>query len=354
MTDDGGQPGLYIYDLPTKGAITIALPSGWQADWSVLPEDTGFEAGGKPVVIDDFTASGGSLLAYLAENYQLWLFDPSNGTRAALSPPLSAAKFWASPSGERLIYADRLLKLEFQPGGTLSVQQSTLPGIPDGEEITWSPDEKRFSYRDSTGHIWLVDSGGSFVEVPGATGLPDWSTDGRFLSYCTEGDKLWVVGGGISLREVASPVDCDIEWSSSQALIAYTLQGSAGPQSDQVYVYDAEAGKSSLALDSTSLAGWSPDGKVLALKRPGKSSSSEFTFFAMDPVEQKLLEVGPHNTRSAGQQGWGDTSQDYILGPYQLTSDLTSSDRVADVVYDVTDIRQRAADRERGQQLPRI
>ncbi len=337
VTDDGGEAGLYIYDLGTRGAITVALPSGWQADWGVLPEETGFETSGKPVEIEDFTASGGSLLAYLAENYQLWLFDPSNGSQAALSPPLSAAKFWVSPSGEHLIYADRLLKLEYQAGGTLSVRQSTLPNIPDGDEITWAPDEKRFSYRDSTGRIWLVDSGGSFVEVPGASELPDWSADGRFLSYCTEGSKLWVVGGGISLREVASPVDCDVEWSNSQPLLAYTLQGSAGPDSDQVYVYDAEGGRSNLALDSTKLAGWSPDGKVLALMRPGKLGSSEYTMYALDPVEQKLLEVGDHNTRSAGLQGWGDTTQDYILGPYQLTSDLTGSDRVADVIYDVTD-----------------
>lgn len=336
VTDDGGQAGLYIYDLPSKGAITIALPSGWQADWSVLPEDTGFETSGKSVEIEGFTASGGSLLVYLAENYQLWLFDPSNGSQAALSPPLSAAKFWVSPSGERLIYADRLLKLEFQPGGTVSVQQSTLPNIPDGDEITWAPDENRFSYQDSTGRIWLVDSGGSFVEIPGASGLPEWSFDGRFINYCTEGSKLWVVGGGISLREVASPVDCDVEWSSSLPILAYTLQDGAGADSDQVYVYHAELGKSSLALDSTSLVGWSPDGKVLAMKRPAKGGSGDFTYFALDPTEQKLLEVGLHNSGSPGLQGWGDTSQDYILGPYQLSSGLTGSDRVADVIYDVS------------------
>ncbi|MGW8251177.1 MAG: hypothetical protein ACWGO1_11085, partial [Anaerolineales bacterium] len=352
VSDESGQPGLYIYDLPSKAGITVTLPTGWQADWSVLPEGNDAQGNAQSLEIEGFTATGGSLLVYLAENYQLWLLDPANGSRAELSPPLSAVNFWLSPSGERLIYADRLLSLEFQNGGTLTVQQSTLPNIPVGDEIHWAPDEKRFAYQDAQSRIWLVDSAGGFVEIPGASGLPDWSYDGRFISYCTEGDRLWVVGGGISLREVASPVDCTAEWSSSQPLLAYTQEAGAGPDSDQIYLYDAEKGKSSLVLDSARLVGWSPDGQVLAVKRPGKSESSPFAYYAFDPQRDKLLEVGEHTANAPGLQGWGAAEQEYILGPFRLTSELNSSEQIADSVYDSSNPDWRPGWQHTGCGLP--
>jgi Tol biopolymer transport system component len=336
VSADSEQVGLNIYDMQSAVRFPVVAPSGWEADWSVLPKGGNTGVSGQPFEVEGFTATGGSLLVYLAENYQLWLLDPANDSRAELSPPLSAVNFWISPSGERLIYADRLLTLEFQPGGSLSVLHSSLPNIPVGDEIHWAPDEKRFSYMDAQERVWLVDSGGRFIEIPGASDLPDWSSDGRFISYCTGGDQLWVVGGGISLREVASPVDCAVEWSSSQPLLAYTQKGNAGPDSDQVYLYDAEKGKSSLAMDGTRLVGWSTDGKFLALKRPGKYGSSRFTFYAVDPQRETLLEVGEHSTNTPGLQGWGAARQDYILGPFQLSPDLNSSDRIADALYEIT------------------
>ncbi len=337
VTDDSGQVGLYIYDLQAATYFPLVAESGWQADWAPLPEIDIPAQGLQEYEVENFKASGGSLLAYLGENYQLRLYDPTNGSLGELSPPLSAVTFWASPSGERLVYADNLLNLEFQPGGALKVQSVSLPSTPLGQELNWAPGEARLSYRDAQGRVWMVDASGESIEIPGATSLADWSFDNRFVSYCTEGDKLWVVGGGISLREAAAPVDCSaVHWSPSRSWMAYTLQGSAGPQSDQVYVYDAERGKSSLVMDSASLVGWSLDGELLALHRPPKNGSSAHTYFAVQAGEADPLEIGPFRLSDPGLQGWAGTDQSYILGPYQLQENLKDPQQIADYVYDVS------------------
>jgi Tol biopolymer transport system component len=334
VSDDGGQANLYIYDLTSATQFPVVTGSGWQASWAPIPETGQPQAPSGAVEIEGFRISGGSLLAYLGENYQLWLYDPANGSRGQLSEPLSATSFWKSPSGMRLIYADRLLDLSFQEDSSLIVQEIRLPANPSGDEIHWAPGESRLAYRDALGRVWLVQAGSSFVEVPGATDIPNWSFDGRFISYCTEGNRLWVVGGGISLREVASPVDCGGAWSSSQGSLAYTLKGSAGAASNQVYVYDPERSKSSLVMDGASLIGWSPDGEVLGMRQDAKSGGTSFTYFAAKPLKGKPLEVGDFNQTQPGNQGWADAGEAYILGPYQIDKNLRSSERVAPAVYD--------------------
>jgi TolB protein len=334
VSDDGGQANLYIYDLTSATQFQVVEGSGWQASWAPIPKTSKPETPSGAVEIEGFRASGGSLLAYLGENYQLWLYDPANGSRGELSQPLSATSYWKSPSGMRLIYADHLLDLSFQEDGSLIVQEIRLPANPAGDEIHWAPGESRLAYRDALGRVWLVQAGSDFIEVPGATDIPNWSFDGRFISYCTDGDRLWVVGGGISLREVASPVDCGGAWSSSQSLLAYTLKGSAGAASDQVYVYDPERSKSSLVMDGASLIGWSQDGEVLGMRQEAKSGSDSFTYFAAKPPKGKPLEVGAFNQTQPGNQGWASASDTYILGPYQIDKNVKSSERVAPAVYD--------------------
>ncbi len=342
-SDEGGQANIYLYDLPSAAQFTLVEGSGWQADWATLPLPTVPETPGGAVEIPGFRAGGGSLLAYLGENYQLTLYDPASDSRAQLSQPLSATTFWKSPSGLRLVYADRLLDLLFQEGGGLLVQELRLPANPAGnpagnpaeEQIHWAPDESRLAFRDALGRVWLVQAGGNFVEVPGASDVPNWSFDGRFISYCTEGNRLWVVGGGISLREVASPVECGGAWSSSQNLLAYTLQGGGGPETDQVYVYDPERSKSSLVMDGASLIGWSPDGEILGLRQPGKTADAPFTFYVARPLKGEPLEVGEFSLSEPGNPGWSDGGEMYILGPYQIERNLKSSERIAPAVYGV-------------------
>lgn len=349
-TDDSGQVGLYIYDLVAATYFPLVMDSGWQADWAPLPEVGAQSKGMHEVEVEGFEASGGSLLAYLGENYQLHLYDPSNGNQAELSPPLSAVTFWSSPSGRHIVYADLLLNLAFQPGGTLQVQEVALPSNPVGQVLNWAPDEERLSYRDALGSVWMVDAGGEAIEIPGATTPANWSYDSRFVSYCTEGDKLWVVGGGISLREAASPVDCGaVNWSPNRPWLAYTLQGSAGPQSDQVYLYDAERGKSSLVMDGANLIGWSPEGSLLALQQPPKSGSSALIYFAVQAGKDDPVEIGPFRLSDPGLQGWADTQENFILGPYELQENLKDPEQIASFVYGVsTDGQVRLAGNQSG------
>lgn len=333
-SDESGQADIYLYDLPSETQKTLVEGSGWQADWASLPVLATPESPTGAVEIPGFRAGGGSLLAYLGENYQLWLYDPATDSRAQLSQPLSATTFWKSPGGLRLLYSDRLLDLVFQEGGGLVLQEMRLPANPSGDEIHWAPDESRLAFRDALNRIWLVQAGGNFVEVPGASDVPQWSFDGRFISYCTEGNRLWVVGGGISLREVASPVECGGAWSSSQNLLAYTRLGSAGSASNQVYVYDPERSKSSLVMDGASLIGWSPDGKLLGLRQNLKGSEASFTYFVARPLKGEPLQVGGFSQAQAGNAGWSEAGGLYLLGPYQIEADLKGSERVAPAVYD--------------------
>lgn len=332
-TEAGSQTGMYIYDLNSSTSFQVANPMGGAADWAPIPaiEKSATSEGSSQLA--GFQAQG-SPLAYLAANYQLILFDPASGDQVELSPPLAAVKFWASPSGTRLVYGNQLLNLIFQTDGKLSVQQTQLPGFPSGEQIAWSPDEDRLAYQDSDSRVWMVDASGDFIEIPGASGLPDWSFDQRYLSYCSGGDRLWVVGGGISLREVATPVDCQAQWSSSQPLLAYTVKGST-PKSDQVYVYDAERGISDTLIQGAEIVSWSPDGQLLALRKREAGPGEKYTYTVVDPREGKSMEVGPIDLTEPGMPGWGITEKDYILGPYQFKKNLNQSEKIAETLFDV-------------------
>jgi len=329
-TETGNQTGLYIYDLDASAHFDVAYPAGGQADWAPQPADEKPSTGGGSSQITGFRAEG-SLLAYLAGNYQLMLYDPSSGSSAELSPPLAALDFWASPSGTRLVYGSQLLRLQFNEDGSLAVHEIELPSFPTGEQIVWSPDETRLAFQDAEGRVYMVDSAGDFVEVPGASGLPSWSFDGRYLSYCTEGGHLWVVGGGVSLREVASPVDYQGQWSPSLPLLVYTVKGDTS-KSDQVYVYDAEKGLSEALEQGAESVGWSPDGLLIALRKP--TTETIATYIAIDPRKSKILEVGQIDSSQPGLQGWGGTADGYILGAYQFDANLRKSERIAEILYD--------------------
>ena len=332
-SESGRKTGLFIYDLNNSTTISVASPSGTLADWAPIPaiEKSGTGEGSAQIV--DFQTEG-SPLAYLAGNYQLMLFDPAGGDQVELSPPLAAVQFWASPSGNQLVYGNQLLNLTFQPDGKLSVKQTQLPGSPAGEKISWSPEENRLAFQDSNGRVFMVDTSGDFIEIPGASDLPAWSADQIYLSYCSGGDRLWAVGGGISLREIASPVDCEVKWSPSQPLLAYTVKGSTS-KSDQVFVYDAEKGVSEELGIGVEIVGWSPDGELLALRKREPGGGEKYTYIAVDPRNGKSLDVGILDMKEPGMQDWGETEKDYILGPYQFNKRLNEVDRLAETLFDV-------------------
>jgi Tol biopolymer transport system component len=336
--EGGEKTGLYIYDLDSASHFTAAYPGGKQADWAPVYVEDKTIPGGKPGVIPDFQTQG-SPIAYLANNYQLMLYDPASQAQAALTPPLVVKQYWASPSGTRLVYSDQLLSLKVGADGTVALTQVGLPATPGGESVSWSPDETRLGFRDGLDRVWMVQMGGDYVEIPGATSLPSWSYDGRFLSYCTDGDRLWSVGGGISLRQVAAGVECRgdtaPQWSSSLPWLAYT-QVVSGTQNSLVYVYDAEKGESNPVMADVSLTGWSPDGKLLALRQAESAQATTFTDFAVEPQRTKSLEVGEIDLSLPGNTGWSEASEGYLLGAYQFDERLRKSERVAETLYDTT------------------
>ena len=339
VTDSGEQTGLFIYDLDSASHFTAALPGGKQADWAPTYVEDKSIPGGKPGEIPDFRAQG-SPLAYLANNYQLMLYDPASGDQAELSPPLVAREYWASPSGTRLVYADQLVLLKVGEDGRVTQTTVGLPASPSGESVTWSSDETRLAFRDGLGSVWMVQVGGDFVEIPGASSLPTWSFDGRYLSYCTDGDRMWAVGGGISLRQVAAGVECQgdaaPQWSPSQPLLVYT-QVVSGTQNSLVYVYDAERGESDPAMADVELIGWSPDGNLLGLRQADSTGAKTFTDYALEPKRGKSLEVGSIDLSKPGNPGWSEASQDYILGAYQFDRRLGKRERLVETLFDAAE-----------------
>ncbi len=332
-TENGNQTNVYIYDFTSSTSFQVASSIRGLADWSNIPAAEKPSTGVGSAQLEGFQAQGNPLV-YLASNYQIILFDPASGDHVELSPPLSAVEYWPSPSGTHLVYGNQLVNLIFETGGKLSVKQTQLPGLPSGEQIAWSPDESRLAYQDSDGRVWMANASGKSVEIPGASSLPAWSFDQRYLSYCSGGDRLWVVGGGISLREIASPVDCQVHWSGSLPLLAYMVKGSSS-KSDQVFVYDAERGISDALMQGVEIVGWSPDGQLLALRQRVPGSGKQYTYAVIDPRSGKTMEVGRIDLSEPGMPGWGMTDKDYILGPYQFSKKLNSSEKIAETLFDV-------------------
>ncbi len=336
--DIGGQVELFIYDLETATSTSLGVAGDWSVDWSALPppREPSLEAQ-EVVEIPNFPASL-SVMIYVGEGYQLKLLDPANGEETPLTDSMRVASFWPSPTGKRLVYGDTLMALDFLSDSSLQVRRVELPAIPEGGEISWSPDENQLAMRDESGSVWVIDANGKALPVPDAASLPVWSADGGWLAYCNEKHGLMVIGPGVPANEIAEQVVCSPQWSSTGNLLAYTTQSEGEPGEERVHLYDAQADSTHLVMQSASLESWSADGQLLAVRQAEAATgdSQAYTVFVIDPREKRKIAVGTFRESDIGLKTWASLTGEYVFGQYRIAPDLSGVTRLADALLAIT------------------
>lgn len=329
------QHNFYIHDLTSGSTIHFDTVSDWGADWSLIPPATEVVDESSPTTVPEFPFSEG-LLVYVAEDYRLVLSNPAEGEGTDLSKPMSVAEFYASPSGQRIIFGSRLVVLDFQSDGSLIVFRYRLPVAPNGEQISWSPDESHFGYKDRDGKVWVADINGNAIEIPGASSLPAWSYDGQWISYCSDGEVLMVFGPDVPPNEVARPVGCQPEWSSSQYLLAYNQLSRGGVGLSDVVIYDPVNDTSKTLVEDSSFLSWSPDGKLMAFSKSEADSVDGTTVYVVEPTSEQQLLVGNLGSEEMENLHWYRQPGGYLFGPFRVALDLSSANRITDLLLDAT------------------
>lgn len=173
-----------------------------------------------------------------------------------------------SPDGTRLALAG--------PDGSVPILDASsgdeLRVLPGHEgvvfSVAWSPDGTQLASggTDSKVRVWAVDSGRELHALEGHGGdvlSVAWTSDGTRLASAG-GDsrvRVWDVANGKEIHELAGHQDVVrlVTWSPDDTRLV------SGASADgRVRVWDADSGRQLFNVEGAG-AGWSPDGKLLAV-----------------------------------------------------------------------------------------
>jgi len=320
---------LVIHDLNDSSNHSIGVAGAWEADWSLAIMDSGKAQ--EEIVIPDFPYSD-SLMIFVAPDHSLVLYDPNDGSEIALTEPLVVSSFYPSPSGRQFVYGRHLVSLDFQENGELRINEILLPASPSGEQINWSQNEQRLSFMDWRGKFWIADLNGDAQQIPEATSIPIWSSDSALVGFCVDDNNLRVIGGEIEAANIADSVDCEINWSPTKNILAFTKLGKGDSGSSLVYLYDTTTGETTQILEQGEVVSWSPDGKFLAIKSniDATNPNTDYEIIIITPDGERMLNIGEMQDRGIGLIEWTLTDSGYLYGPYAIAADLSSAAPIAD------------------------
>ena len=320
---------LVIHDLNDSSNHSIGVAGAWEADWSLAIMDSGKAQ--EEIVIPDFPYSD-SLMIFVAPDHSLVLYDPNDGSEIALTEPLVVSSFYPSPSGRQFVYGRHLVSLDFQENGELRINEILLPASPSGEQINWSQNEQRLSFMDWRGKFWIADLNGDAQQIPEATSIPIWSSDSALVGFCVDDNNLRVIGGEIEAANIADSVDCEINWSPTKNILAFTKLGKVDSGSSLVYLYDTTTGETTQILEQGEVVSWSPDGKFLAIKSniDATNPNTDYEIIIITPDGERMLNIGEMQDRGIGLIEWTLTDSGYLYGPYAIAADLSSAAPIAD------------------------
>lgn len=323
---------LFSYDVDTGTALPVLTMGGWDVSWSHKPLILDVAKDTSPQNVASFPFRE-DLLLYLSGDYRLKL-ETADGSQAAdLSRPMTVAGFWVSPSRQRILTSGRLFSLNFQENEELVIQQGALPQPAAGRQVRWSPDENQVAYQNRAGAVWIARLDGSSVELTGAAQLPEWSHDSQWLSYCDSESDLWIFGVGSPARRIAENTSCDQRWSTRRSLLAFTLPGAEPPATSSVQVYDPVGSAGKTLLEQAVFEAWSPDGALVSLRQESVPAG-RYTIFVQEPVSQRRMALGQFEQGSPGIAGWLPAPAGYQYGPYRLSENLDTPNRIVDIIFD--------------------
>jgi Tol biopolymer transport system component len=197
-----------------------------------------------------------------------------------------------SPDGRRIAFTksiyepgepeDILKSIDIWTARADGRAQGNLTRDGSASSPAWSPGGATVAFARGNG-VFVVRRDGSRKRHVGRRSdptKPAWSPDGRRIAFVTPGE-LWIAradGGGQRLVARGAWSDTRAVWSSDGRLLAYA--GGRGRASG-VFVVPSAGGRPRLLSRHDESAAWSPDGRRLALVRPG--TPREAGIFLADP-----------------------------------------------------------------------
>jgi WD40 repeat protein len=300
---------------PARGAPRIVYSSGWSGSSEIYAVDPSgrlptaqltfgpapaCRTGGPPC---GFTDPGPS-----PDGRHLLLWDLGGLGNGGLC---SVDLFLAAPDGSRRRQITRFSRCE-----GFSVAD---------REASWASDSGRFAYTGPDG-IHVANADGShdrrIAGSQAGDGAPRWSRDGRFLTFMrsmkgSNGYALMIVHGGV--KQIASGLGgYGYAWSPSGKWIAYTLGGYPSAPPTVIKLVSPDGRLHRQAAQGVNPA-WSPDGSMLA-----------FEMYGHDGPQASVVDIARGVLRSLGKDtypaGWSPDGRTIAVATRQRnTIDLVDA-----------------------------
>ncbi len=334
----------------------VYVAAGDSGLWSYSLDDLpGVGASAAPVTTFDNLPPSESLLLYIDENEALVMEDVSTGMTAQLAEGERVSSFSIAPTRDRIVYIDvagasRVIDLDFQSDGRLSVER--LPGqLPSrATRFVWSPTAERVAVQTANRSWDVYDPEGIASPIPmifGTVSFGGWSYDGQWVSYCTEGGTLGIIDITGAYQTVAEGVACStifgdsLSWSPTKLQLAYVRKDglSIDTTGFQPAVYDMATNAHYGGPTDHVILEWSFDGRFLALAN-GFAGNKGFTFETVtiiQPGSSEMLAIGPFHSASFGKLGWREEANvGFVFNNLRISDDLSAAEPIMGNVIDIS------------------
>ena len=280
-------------------------------------------------------------LLFVSTDYALSFYEPVSGQVHKLTAPFSGQDMSLSPDGKTVLFGDQIVTVASQADGSISATILESPHPQFFYNINWSADSRKYGFVDEDGGAWMVDLPGSRTQLADGDSPPVWSHDGRWMAYCDREGRLWIAESGKPADWIIQRENCSVQWSPTQSILAYVTypdpdfenyaQGTA-------FLFDPISGRTREVAQAVSEVGWSADGKLLSLQRITWMGASSFgyTISVVNPETGLELAIDEFEADMYGNKDWIEQADGYLLGKYHFQADLTTSEQVAELLFDAT------------------
>jgi Tol biopolymer transport system component/TolA-binding protein len=320
------EAGSLLWKQSSEGSIA--------ADWAPVP------AGKESSRQEPAQLAGHPGLLYVSPDYALAFYEPVSGRVQKLTPSFSGQDFSLSPDGRTILFGNQIVSVQGQADGSISASLTAATPPKDFSTLKWSPDGKDYGYVEDD-VIWQADLSGNRWMLTEGDSPPDWSYDGRWMAFCDREGRLWIGETGKPADWIIQQDHCQVSWSPGQSILAYASFPSRDfidQATGTAFLYDPISGSTNEVAQKVSEVGWSPDGKLVSIKRVTWMGASNYGFSlsAVNPESGQELLIEEFNAEMYGNHGWIRQTDGYLVGKYKFQADLLNKEQLADILFDAS------------------